>query len=93
MNNSMQPGGPRRSVSGERKTIYYIGMVLMVIGFLLFGSVFISMIVMMGQDPFGPGFNPASAFLRAPLGIGLVGGLFPALRAARLPVTEALRGT
>ena len=25
-----------------------------------------------------------------PLGIGLVGGLFPALRAARLPVTEAL---
>jgi putative ABC transport system permease protein len=25
------------------------------------------------------------------LGIGLVGGLFPALRAARLPVTEALR--
>ena len=25
------------------------------------------------------------------LGIGLVGGLFPALRAARLPITEALR--
>ncbi|MDO5506537.1 MAG: ABC transporter permease, partial [Pseudoxanthomonas suwonensis] len=25
------------------------------------------------------------------LGIGLVGGLFPALRAARIPVTEALR--
>ncbi len=31
--------------------------------------------------------------LKWALGIGLVGGLFPALRAARLPVTEALRGT
>jgi putative ABC transport system permease protein len=30
--------------------------------------------------------------LKWALGIGLVGGLFPALRAARLPVTEALRG-
>ncbi|MUV13468.1 ABC transporter permease [Noviluteimonas gilva] len=29
--------------------------------------------------------------LKWALGIGLVGGLFPALRAARLPVTEALR--
>jgi putative ABC transport system permease protein len=27
------------------------------------------------------------------LGIGLVGGLFPALRAARLPITTALRET
>ena len=26
------------------------------------------------------------------LGIGFIGGLFPAVRAARLPVTEALRG-
>jgi putative ABC transport system permease protein len=31
--------------------------------------------------------------LKWALGIGLVGGLFPALRAARLPVTTALRGT
>ena len=31
--------------------------------------------------------------LKWALGIGLVGGLFPALRAARLPVTEALRAT
>jgi putative ABC transport system permease protein len=31
------------------------------------------------------------AGLKWALGIGLVGGLFPALRAARLPVTEALR--
>lgn len=30
--------------------------------------------------------------LKWALGIGLVGGLFPALRAARLPVTETLRG-
>lgn len=30
--------------------------------------------------------------LKWALGIGLVGGLFPALRAARMPVTEALRG-
>jgi putative ABC transport system permease protein len=30
--------------------------------------------------------------LKWALGIGLVGGLFPALRAARLPVTDALRG-
>src|SRR5690606_11228955 len=29
--------------------------------------------------------------LKWALGIGLVGGLFPALRAARLPVTDALR--
>jgi putative ABC transport system permease protein len=29
--------------------------------------------------------------LKWALGIGLVGGLFPALRAARLPVSEALR--
>ena len=31
--------------------------------------------------------------LKWALGIGLVGGLFPALRAARLPVSEALRAT
>ena len=31
--------------------------------------------------------------LKWALGIGLVGGLFPALRAARLPVTAALRAT
>ncbi len=31
--------------------------------------------------------------LKWALGIGLVGGLFPAMRAARLPVTEALRAT
>jgi putative ABC transport system permease protein len=31
--------------------------------------------------------------LKWALGIGLVGGLFPALRAARLPVTVALRAT
>jgi len=31
--------------------------------------------------------------LKWALGIGLVGGLFPALRAARLPVTTALRAT
>lgn len=30
--------------------------------------------------------------LKWALGIGLVGGLFPALRAARMPVTDALRG-
>ena len=30
--------------------------------------------------------------LKWALGIGLVGGLFPALRAARVPVTDALRG-
>ena len=37
--------------------------------------------------------TPALAWtgLKWALGIGLVGGLFPALRAARLPVTEALR--
>lgn len=37
--------------------------------------------------------SPALAWtgLKWALGIGLVGGLFPALRAARLPVTEALR--
>ena len=29
--------------------------------------------------------------LKWALGIGLVGGLFPALRAARLPITAALR--
>jgi len=31
--------------------------------------------------------------LKWALGIGLVGGLFPALRAARLPITSALRET
>jgi hypothetical protein len=64
--------GPRRSVSGERKTFYYIGMALIVIGFLLFISVFFSGFMMMGRDPFDPGYNPASAFIRAPIGIGLI---------------------
>jgi putative ABC transport system permease protein len=37
--------------------------------------------------------SPALAWtgLKWALGVGLVGGLLPALRAARLPVTEALR--
>ncbi|MBN1916297.1 MAG: SHOCT domain-containing protein [Verrucomicrobia bacterium] len=32
----------RRNVSEERKTVYYIGMVLMILGFLTFGSVFVT---------------------------------------------------
>ena len=31
-----------KQISGERKTIFYVGGVLIVIGFLTFGSVFVS---------------------------------------------------
>lgn len=50
-------------------------------------------------SPFGFRFNlavtPSLALLASDgsLGIGLIGGLLPAIRAARIPVTVALRDT
>lgn len=72
MNDSSQPQGPRRDISGERKTLYYVGMGLSVIGFVLFVSVFFSVLGLMGRDPFSPGYNPLGAFIRAPIGILLL---------------------
>lgn len=60
-----------RSISPERKTIYYVGMALLVIGFLTFGSVFVS-----GALNFGNFQNfearGRSMAMRAILGMGLI---------------------
>lgn len=72
MDSDRRKNEPRRSVSSERKTLYYLGMALMVIGLVVFVSIFFSGFAMMSQDPFSPGYNPGAVFLRAPIGIGLI---------------------
>src|SRR5512146_3227098 len=67
---------PQRQISPERKTIYYLGMGLLVLGFLSFGSTFVSAVA-----NFGSFHNfesrTQSMMVRALLGVGLmVGGGF-----------------
>ena len=40
---------PQRQIPPERKFVYYLGMVLMIVGFLTFGSVFVSGIAHFGD--------------------------------------------
>jgi len=56
-------------ITKERKITYYIGMVMMVIGFMLFISVFFLVIGFMGADPFAAG---NMAFGNAPIGMLLM---------------------
>jgi len=61
----------RRSISGERKASYYIGLVLTVAGFLTFGSVFVTAFTSFGHStPFGG--PPAGLFIRALVGMGMI---------------------
>ena len=72
----------RGHISGERKTIYYVGLGLTILGFILFFSIFISVATGFGGMMSGPGpggFMPdagfslfGSFFLRAILGMGLM---------------------
>lgn len=76
---------PRRTISPERKAIYYLGMAAMVIGFLTFGSIFIS-----AARHFGDFSNfesdARSSMTRAIIGMGLmiVGGIFASIGRAGL---------
>jgi hypothetical protein len=61
----------RRQISEERKTAYYAGMLLMVIGFLIFASVFVTSFLNFGNfNNFDT--NARSFGLRAFLGMGLM---------------------
>jgi hypothetical protein len=48
---------PQRNLSDERKAAYYIGMVISVIGLLLFLSNFVIFAVHFGAPDLGPGFG------------------------------------
>lgn len=72
MENSPQSDKPRKSVSGQRKTLYYLGMGVMVIGFVLFISVFFSGLSMMNSGPLMMGVNPGGVFLRGVIGLLMV---------------------
>lgn len=69
-----QHNSDRNEISGERQTIYYLGLGLMVIGFLVFVSTFIGVAARMSGPMmgFGGGPNPGSLFLRALVGMGLM---------------------
>ena len=68
---------PRTQISPERKGIYYLGTTLMVVGFLTFGSVFITAALHFG-DFSNFEERGRSMMLRAFSGIGLIvlGGVF-----------------
>lgn len=66
--------GPRK-ITGERQATYYIGLALIVIGFITFFSIFISIGTAMSQ-PIGPGMmdsgpDVGSYTTRAVLGMGM----------------------
>jgi len=69
-----QHNSDRNQISGERQTIYYLGLGLMVIGFLVFVSTFISVAASMSGPMmgFGGGPNPGSLLARALVGMGLI---------------------
>ncbi len=64
-----------RQVPGERRAIYYVGLVLVIVGFLLFFSVFISAGISMNAvsapGMMAPDLNPGRFVIRAIAGIGL----------------------
>jgi len=67
-----------RNVSTERKATYYIGLVMVIIGFLVFFSIFISVAVGF-SEPMMPGEDAGmdSMAIRGVLGMGLmIGGSF-----------------
>jgi hypothetical protein len=70
MNDSQNGGG---QISGERRAMYYLGMGLIVIGFLVFISVFFSAATSMGDlSMMEGGPNPGELFPRALIGMGLI---------------------
>ncbi len=67
----MSDDNPRRTVSGERRATYYLGIGLMILGFLLFLSIFLSTAMGMGSG-FADNINPGSMVIRALVGMGLM---------------------
>lgn len=61
----------RRQISPERKTSYYVGMLLTVVGFVTFGSVFVTAVTGFG-DFTGFQSQVTSSMVRALLGMGMV---------------------
>jgi hypothetical protein len=64
----------RREISGERKAAYYIGLGLMIVGFLVFLSTFFSVFTAFGGpgDFPGMGFSMGGMMARAFIGMGLI---------------------
>jgi hypothetical protein len=60
-----------RQISDERKTAYYIGMGIAILGAISFGSVFVSAFLHFGDSGLGPGFGKSLA-LRAFGGMALM---------------------
>lgn len=60
-----------RKISEERKGAYYLGMVLMILGFILFASVFVTFFMTFGDFSNFPA-NAKSSMLRAFLGMALI---------------------
>ena len=70
-----------RQVSPERKTVYYVGLILMAIGGLMFASTFLTVVLHIGDF----GFDPKGAMLRAFGGMALliIGGIVSGIGARR----------
>lgn len=62
----------RNQISAERQTIYYLGLGLTIVGFLVFISIFVSAASSMGSPMMGLELNPGSMLLRGIIGIGLI---------------------
>ncbi len=66
----------RRTISSDRKASYYIGVVLMVVGFLTFGSVFVSAIANFGNfDDFTGQAKSAGARAIGGMAMIIIGGI------------------
>jgi len=67
---------PNRNLSDERKAAYYVGMIISVIGFLTFGSVFVTAAMQFG-DFSNFVADARSMMMRAVIGMGMmiVGGI------------------
>lgn len=62
---------PRRELTPERKTAYYVGNALAVVGLLVFGSIFVSAALNFGNFQAMESLG-RSAMLRAVIGMGLL---------------------